>query len=70
MGGGLLLLKRKKSPAFNTNSIPLIGLKPRAFKVSAIGTIRKDIPQGGSDFLRYFERLIEAEALKKLLGGK
>jgi hypothetical protein len=37
---------------------------------AVIGTIRKDVPQGGSDFLRYFERLIEAEALKKLLGGK
>ena len=37
---------------------------------AVIGTIRKDVPRGGSDFLLYLERLIEAEALKKLLGGK
>ena len=37
---------------------------------AVIGTIRKDVPRGGSDFLIYLERLIEAEALKKLLGGK
>ena len=36
----------------------------------AMSTIRDNPPDPSRDFLNYFERLLEAEALKKLLGGK
>ncbi len=37
---------------------------------SVVGLIRTTRPGGGADFVNYFERLLEAEGLKKLLGGK
>jgi trehalose-6-phosphatase len=35
-----------------------------------IGTTRKTKPEPGTDFLNYFEKLLEVQAMKKLLGIK
>ena len=36
---------------------------------AVLGILRDNPPDGGKDFLKYLEKLLEAEALKKLLGG-
>jgi len=35
----------------------------------AVNTYRDTPPDGSRDFLAYMEKLLEAEAIKKLLGG-
>ena len=36
---------------------------------AVLGILWDNPPDGGKDFLKYLEKLLEAEALKKLLGG-